>query len=220
MADREELVDLLADWVLAPGAELRLAIDGPDAAGKTTLADLLAASIARRGRPVVRASIDGFHRPREERYRRGELSPEGYYRDSFDLARLCSVLLDPLGPGGNRVVRTAVFDHPTDLPVENVEILVPADAVLVFDGVFLQQPELASCWDRVVFLEIAEEEVLRRAATRDLAVMGPEVRNRYLNRYLPAQRVYQDEVGPSERAHVVIDNKDPDHPLLLKAPWQ
>lgn len=220
MADREELVDLLADWVLAPGIALRLAIDGPDAAGKTTLADLLAASIARRGRPVVRASIDGFHRPREERYRRGELSPEGCYLDSFDLARLRSVLLDPLGPGGNRVVRTSVFDHLIDLPVESVETLVPADAVLVFDGVFLQRPELASCWGRVVFLEIQEEEVLRRAMSRDTALLGPQVQERYLYRYLPAQRVYQDEVGPSERAHVVIDNQDPDHPLVLKAPWQ
>src|ERR671937_1286035 len=56
---------------------VRVAIDGVDAAGKTTLADELAPVLRRRGREVVRASIDGFHRPRAERYRRGELSPEG-----------------------------------------------------------------------------------------------------------------------------------------------
>jgi uridine kinase len=220
MPDPEELVDLLADWVLAPGTALRLAVDGPDAAGKTTLADRLAASLVRRGRPVVRASIDGFHRPREERYQRGELSPEGYYLDSFDLARLRSVLLDPLGPGGNRVVRTSLFDHLADLPVESAETLVPADAVLVFDGVFLQKPELMSCWDLVVFLEISEEEVLRRAEARDLAVMGPEVRDRYLRRYLPAHRIYRNQAQPPEGADVVVDNTDPGHPLVLKAPWQ
>jgi len=54
---------------------VRTAIDGPDAAGKTTLADELAVALRERGRDVIRASIDGFHRPRRERYRRpGEIA--------------------------------------------------------------------------------------------------------------------------------------------------
>ena len=57
-------------------------IDGPDAAGKTTLADRLAAALPG---PVVRVSADDFLRPAEERHRRGKLSPEGYYRDSVDV---------------------------------------------------------------------------------------------------------------------------------------
>jgi uridine kinase len=64
---------------------IRVAIDGIDAAGKTTLANELASVLRRRGRDVVRASIDGFHRPRAERYSRGDLSAEGYYLDSFEL---------------------------------------------------------------------------------------------------------------------------------------
>jgi len=49
-----------------------------------TLADVLAAPLARLGRPVIRASIDGFHNPGAIRYARGKFSPEGYYFDSFD----------------------------------------------------------------------------------------------------------------------------------------
>ncbi len=45
-----------------------IAIDGVDGSGKTTLADELAVVIAAFGRNVVRASIDGFHHPRERRY--------------------------------------------------------------------------------------------------------------------------------------------------------
>jgi uridine kinase len=62
---------------------IRVAVDGPDAAGKTVLADELGEALVARGRAVIRASVDGFHRPRE-RYRRGPDSPEGYYEDSFD----------------------------------------------------------------------------------------------------------------------------------------
>ena len=220
MGERSDVVDRLAKWALA-GA--RLAIDGPDTAGKTTLADELALAITRQRRPVVRASIDGFHRPAEERYLRGEFSPVGYYRDSFDMSRLWSHLLDPLGPGGNRIYRTAVFDHVADHPVAMPEAVAPENAVLVFDGVFLLTPSLASAWDQVIFLEIDQEEVLRRAESRDSRSIGgrfgPSVRERYLRRYLPAQRIYREEARPIERADVVIDNTDPDHPAVLKAPW-
>jgi uridine kinase len=48
---------------------LRVAVDGVDASGKTVLADELVAHIEARGRPVVRASIDGFHNPAAVRRR-------------------------------------------------------------------------------------------------------------------------------------------------------
>src|SRR5262245_28892710 len=93
------VVSRIADAIAAGD---RVAIDGPDAAGKTTLADELAELLAARGTVTVRASIDGFHRPRQERLAAGELSPRGYLEYSFDLAALRRDLLEPLGPGGSR----------------------------------------------------------------------------------------------------------------------
>ena len=66
---------------------------------------------------MIRASIDGFHNPRAERYRRGVASAEGYFLDSFDYAELKSALLEPLGPSGGRRFRRAVFDFRSDRPV-------------------------------------------------------------------------------------------------------
>jgi uridine kinase len=37
---------------------------------------------------TLHACVDGFNRPRAQRYQRGELSPEGYYLDSFDYQTL------------------------------------------------------------------------------------------------------------------------------------
>lgn len=68
---------------------VRVAIDGVDTAGKTILADELVKPLEELGRPVIRASIDGFHRPRAERYARGKNSPEGYYFDSLIKMQLC-----------------------------------------------------------------------------------------------------------------------------------
>src|SRR5713101_8013372 len=100
---REQLLRHLSAKLLSLPSKhpIRVALDGIDAAGKTMLADELAPLIEAQGRPVIRASIDGFHQPRSVRYQRGPVSPEGYYEDSFDYASLNAVLLHPLGPQGN-----------------------------------------------------------------------------------------------------------------------
>ena len=75
---RGELLDRLAGVVESATSPhpLRVAVDGPPAAGKTTLADELALLLRSRGREVIRASAESFHLPRAQRYRHGEFSPE------------------------------------------------------------------------------------------------------------------------------------------------
>jgi uridine kinase len=99
------------------GRPIRVAIDGRTASGKTTLADELAAVVAH-DRPVIRTSVDGFHRPRAERYARGRHSAAGYYHDARDLNSIVALLLAPLGPNGDRQYRTASFNLDADRPIQ------------------------------------------------------------------------------------------------------
>jgi uridine kinase len=220
---RDALLERLAGLITQrrPAQTLRVAVDGPDAAGKTTLAGELAGRLAGK-RDVIRASIDGFHRPRAERYRRGDLSPEGAYHDTFDYDAVRAVLLDPLGPGGSRRYRTAVFDHRSDAPAGPPPRLAPAAAVLLFDGVFLLRPQLRDGWDIAIFVDADPDEVLRRALVRDTQLMGApdRIRERYRRRYLPAQRLYRADASPEASADVVIDNTDPVRPRVVKWPAQ
>jgi uridine kinase len=195
---------------------LRVAIDGVDAAGKTTLADELAAPLEALGRPVIRASIDGFHNPAQVRHRRGPTSPEGYYQDSFNYQALREHLLAPLGPGGSRRYRCAVFDYRTDAEVQAVPRIAEESAVLLFDGVFLLRPELQGCWDLTVFVDVPFEVTLRRAQQRDAALFGDTqgVTRRYRERYIPGQRLYLEACRPRQRADVVVENSDPGQPAL------
>lgn len=203
-----------------PDRVLRVAIDGPDAAGKTTLADELAHALAGRDRPVIRASVDGFHQPRAVRRRRGSLSPQGYFHDAFDYAALRRLLLDPLGPAGDRYHRTAAFDHVHDRPLEQPAHLAAHDAILLVDGVFLQRDDLRSCWDLTVYLQISPAESLRRALRRDTALFGSPaaVRERYEARYLPGQQLYRAIATPADHADVLIDHERPDTPRILRWP--
>lgn len=197
---------------------VRVCIDGADGAGKTVLADELAARVGELGRATIRASIDGFHRPSGERYARYGQSPEGYYRDSFDYEALRDVLLEPLGPNGDLEYRVAMFDFRTDEPIVEEWTRAERDAVLLFDGVFLLRPQLRDSWDLSIYLRVGWDEVLRRVVARDSSWMGPpkDVRERYLTRYIPGQRLYHDEASPEDVADIVIDNSNFSEPELIR----
>lgn len=218
-ADRIRLLARLARLIVARQTThpLRVAIDGPDAAGKTTLADDLAVSIGSR-RPVIRASIDGFHQPADVRHRRGPMSPEGYYLDSFDADAVVVSLLDPLGLAGDRRYRTASFDYRTDASLDLPWCNAPDNAVLLFDGVFLLRPELRGYWDLSVVVHASPAETVRRARIRDADLMGgaAAVAERYHLRYLPGQQLYDVDADPRGHADVVVDNED----VLRPYPWK
>ena len=192
----------------------RVAIDGVDGVGKTTLADELVPLIQRSGRQVIRASVDGFHNPRAQRYRRGPASPEGYFFDSFNYPALTSKLLEPLGAGGSLSFRTAVFDYRTDMVYETpLRIARPSD-ILLFDGVFLLRSELKAYWDLAVWVEAPFTATVERAVHRDASdgIDKTAIRARYESRYVPGQHIYIDECQPKENAEVVFDNTDFSHP--------
>lgn len=212
-----DVVDSLAALVagcLRTRPRVAVAVDGPDAAGKTTFADSLVDALPA---PVVRASIDGFHHPREVRLARGSLSPEGYYLDSFDYAALDHELLQPFATGSTHV-RTRVHDHAHERAAVTEARDVPETAVLVVDGVFLLRPGLRDRWDVALHLHVPPEETLRRALVRDLGLFGSEeaVRERYTQRYLPGQALYVADADPWAHADLVVDTTSPAEPRIVR----
>jgi uridine kinase len=188
----EALADALAA-VHAPDRLTRIGIDGVDGAGKTSLAEEIAQLLTRRGRPSVRVSLDFFERPPSERYARGELSPEGYYLDAFDVERLHGHVLSIGGP---------------------------PELVVVVDGIFLQRPELADLWDATVWVDADLEAAAERARERDSVRTDSLEREleRYRHRYFPAQRRYIEEQRPRDRATFVLRNTALGEPELVRQP--
>jgi uridine kinase len=197
----------------------RVAIDGVDGVGKTSLAEELVEPLQRKNRPVIRASVDRFHHPRAIRYRRGPDSAEGYFLDSFDYSALRSVLLDPLGPSGDRRFRTAVIDPGSDQPVDVPEQTAAANAILLFDGVFLQRLELAGLWDFRIWVEAPFDVTVARGVRRDAvgsdrAPLIQDRYERYERRYVPGQLIYLDTCHPRDMANIIFNNVNLENPEL------
>ncbi|MCG8916160.1 cytidylate kinase family protein [Actinokineospora sp. PR83] len=216
---RGELISRLAEAISSATTAhpLRVAIDGPPAAGKTTLADELADVLRVQDRDVIRATVDDFLFPRAQRYRRGRYSAEGCYFDAHDHAALRRVLLDPLGPGGDRRFRHAVYDKDADAPSSPPTTTASADAVLLFDGVFLLRPELVDRWDLRIFVSTPFEQTVDRARDRGTAPTGStadtaEIERSWRNRYIPAQQLYFATARPTDYADVIVHNNQLQRP--------
>jgi len=213
---RSELLRVLAERIVAVQRPhpTRVGIDGVDGVGKTTMADELAEVVRMHGRTVVRASVDGFHNPRSVRYQRGRTSAEGYFFDSFNYPELITTLLSPLGLGGTRRHRRAVFNYRIDSPVDTPYETAPPDAILLFDGVFLLRPELIAYWDLSIFLDAPFEVTVARMAQRDGSsssqIDAPENR-----RYVEGQQLYLKKHDPRQSATILVNHEHLESPELV-----
>ncbi len=152
-----------------------VAVDGIDGSGSATFADDLAGAFRALGSHVVRASMDEFLRPASERNAREGESARVVYRDWFDYETFRRELVNPFRSG----------------ELQAPEQPVPADAILLVDGVFLNRPELAGLWNYSIWLDSAPG--------------------------LEANEAYEAEARPRVAAVAIIDNTDIEHPRRIFA---
>ena len=197
---------------------LRVAIDGVDASGKTTLAKELVDALKPSGRQIIYASADGFHNPAHIRYQLGKGSPAGFYFDSYNYNSLIELLLKPLGPDGDLRYQTACFDLVNDRPLHSPLKIAQANAILLMDGIFLLRPELFSYWDLTIFIDVDFANTNQRGALRDAHLIGSmqKALKRYQQRYVPGQQRYLHEVKPLDKADILIDNNILEQPEFIK----
>jgi len=221
--ERKKLIQQLAIMIFQVETNhhpVRVAIDGVDASGKTTLADELAEVMQTNERQIIRASVDGFHNPQHIRRKRGTLSPEGFYYDSYNYNALENFLLKPLGPNGDRRYRTSVFNLLQDQPSESPEKVADQDAILLLDGIFLLRPRLVSFWDLTIYIDVNFSQTMTRGMQRDANLYGSvdKAAERYHKRYIPGQKHYHQQANPLDKADILIDNNNLEAPRFIRVP--
>jgi uridine kinase len=195
---------------------IRVAVDGRDAAGKTTFADRLALQLAARGAEIYRASIDDWQHPPDIRYRRGRFSPDGYYFDGFDFEDAKRRLLEPFSTGAGFTLRA--YDIEREQAVEDDVTVAGPGSLLIVDGVFLFRVEVQGCFELGVYLRVSRQTSIDRGVARDAPRSGDAILERqlYEQRYAPAQDRYHEKVSPEEFADLVIDNEDVENPVVVR----
>lgn len=75
------------------------------------------------------------------------------------------------------------------------EIIVPVGSVVVIEGIFYY----------IIYLDVTEETRLNRIINRDTYIGNEQqIRNKYMNRYLPTEHYYVCRYNPIQNADYVI----------------
>lgn len=212
---RRDVMASIVDEILGNYRRGRIAIgvDGRTAAGKSRFADDLAREFERRGFATVRASLDDFLNPAEQRYARGRNSAEGYYRDAYAYDVFRRVLIEPFRMGGSAAFVTAAFDKERDVALEPKWRTGPDDIFLIVDGGFLDRAELRGVWNYTIWLDADDEVRAERLRQRD----GIEPGSERAERYEGAHELYERDARPREVAVAIVDNTDAEHPRRVFA---
>ena len=184
--------DSLADHVQSAAKgrpRIFIAIDGPGASGKSTLARELAASIVKAH--VIH--VDDFYLPTSDRRKR-----RGLVGELFDLARLaCEVVL----PGSEgQALRYQRYDWSRDVLAEWVD--VPEGAPIILEGVFCLAKELREAYTYRIWCRADPGLRLARGLARD----GEGARSNWTDLWMPAEQEYESAERPETAAELVVDS--------------
>jgi len=164
-----------------------VAIAGPPASGKSTLADRVAARLTDEGHPALHVPMDGFHLDNAVLEAR-DLLPRKGAPETFDAAGFVHAMRRL---STEKAMILPAFDREADLAVAGRIAVGPEHRVAVVEGNYLclNRPpwrDLAALWHLSVFLDtppevlrdrllarwraqgFSEEDALRRAERNDL----------------------------------------------------
>jgi pantothenate kinase len=139
-------------------------VAGPPGAGKSTIAQAIAAAIGARARVVP---MDGFHLDNAVLDRLGLRARKGA-PETFDALGFVH-LMQRLRAGGDAAI--PVFDRDADLARAGADLVTRADKYLIVEGNYLLLDEapwrdLAPLFDLTVFIDVPEDELDRRLVQR------------------------------------------------------
>jgi len=177
------------DRLLTERERAVVAIDGPCAAGKTTLAAALRQAF---GAAVI--PMDDFFLRPEQR------TPARYAEagGNVDRERILAEVLEPLRAG--RAVSYRPFD--CGRMCFGAPVAVAPARLTVLEGSYSLHPALAPYYDLAVFLRISPEEQRKRLLAREGA--NAEA---FFSRWIPLEERYFALFRPETRADLVLESK-------------
>lgn len=195
---------------------VRVAINGIEGTGKTCFANELQEYLSSKENPVIHVSIDGFHYNKTHRYKQGKDSALGYYQDAYDENSFTQKVL-LASQQEPPTITTATHDLETDEYLNLAPIEIPKNTILITDGAYLFKSTYLPHWDFKVYLKTDFETAQDRGIKRDAELLGgiELAKEKYINRYHLASKIYIEENNPESIADLLIDNTNYDNPEII-----
>lgn len=171
------------------GSRVVVAVDGPGASGKSTLAEQVARSLPE----AVVVQVDDFYLPSDQRdARSGEGGP------LFDLPRLKHQVLEPAARGDGFRYQRYDWDH----DAMSAWVEVAPDVPVIVDGVYSLHRSFRFAYTFSVFCRCDRAIRLRRGVDRD----GEDAEVMWRDVWMPAEDRYLELEAPDEYADLEVDS--------------
>ena len=178
-------------------------IDGLGGAGKSTFAGELRTVLEAQDIHTILLHIDDFIHPRAVRYNDTVPAWQCYYDLQWRYDHFADVIrqarTQPDAP-----FSAELYDKNNDCYFS--ETYHPGGHCMILaEGIFLQRQELAGLFDYMIYIDIPASVRLKRVLRRDTYIGNEqEIREKYENRYFPAERHYTAAYHPAESAGLTI----------------
>lgn len=158
---------LIAELGTLPKGRQLIAVAGPPASGKSTVAQQISIALNAAGRSSMVVPMDGFHMDNAELDRLGLRARKGA-PDTFDVAGF-EACIKALKTGNRHKV--PLFDRSQDAVIPNAQEIPPEVELLVVEGNYLLLGDpgwrnLLALWDVTIALRVSDAELERRLMER------------------------------------------------------
>lgn len=169
-----------------------LAIDGPSASGKSTLARRISKSIKKSS--IIH--VDDFYETSTQR--KNQITNKTLHGIEFDLERLKQQVFDPIAfrKSANYQIYNWTADRLTDM-----RIIQPVGLIIV-EGIYSLRQDLQNYYDFKIWLEVPKELCEERVLERDRVGIGNY--HNWKNDYRPAEEQYVKLQNPGNSADLVL----------------
>jgi uridine kinase len=169
-----------------------VAIDGPSAAGKSTLAEKIKKSCEKNVQVIHK---DDFYLPSNIR----DITNIDELGGDFDYKRLILQVLEPLSRCQS--VKYQRYDWEADALSEWVDI--KPNGIVIIEGCFSLRDELIPFFDFLIWVDAPKQVSMNRVAIRDSQGLGNM--HLWMTKYRPNEELYISVMQPAKRANLIID---------------
>ena len=189
---------------LTDGKTVIIGIDGLGGAGKSSISEDIYEKLSGENIPIEVLHIDDFIHPKNIRYNDNYAEWECYYNLQWRYDYLLDSVINPIKQNGKFNGLIELYDKDED-KYEKKPVDIKEGSVVLVEGIFLQREELSQVFDYMIYIDVPEAERLKRVLKRDGYIgTADDIREKYENRYFPAERYYESKYSPSKLADYVI----------------
>ncbi|WP_406544671.1 AAA family ATPase [Pseudobutyrivibrio sp.] len=189
---------------LTDGKTVIVGIDGLGGAGKSSISEEIYEELSGENISIEVLHIDDFIHPKNIRYNDNYAEWECYYNLQWRYDYLLENVINPIKKNGKFTGLIELYDKDEDR-YEKKSVDIKEGSVVLIEGIFLQREELSQVFDYMIYIDVPESERLKRVLKRD-GYIGTvdDIKEKYENRYFPAERHYVNMYSPSKVADYVV----------------